>query len=307
MLFTQLKYALSAAEKGSFRKAAESLGVEQSAVSRRVRELEDELGVSLFVRSPTGIEPTLAGRDFIERVRVILEQLDDAFRNAGAAGRGDHGLVKIGCYSSLASGFLYELLQEYSELNPGVQLDVSDGDISDLIARVQRSELDMAFIANVPTVTKCEASRLWSEQVVLGVHASNPLANLEEITWDQARNEHYLVRSGGPGPQVHKWLTERFAEWNVPLSIEVCDVIGYTLMNYVAIGKGVTITTESTTALQFPGVVFRKIGGLVVDFYGFWLPGNDNPAFRRFLSLAKKISRRREISKERQTPMSVGI
>ena len=89
-------HALSVAEHLSFSRAAQNLGVQQSAVSRRVRALEDKLGVSLFERDSTGVRITEAGRRFLDRTRPALAEIDHAMKAAASAGRGAEGVIRIG-------------------------------------------------------------------------------------------------------------------------------------------------------------------------------------------------------------------
>ena len=112
--------ALVVAKYLSFRGAASALGIRQSAVSRRVRALEDELGVSLFERHRTGVRVTDAGARFLQQAREALAQLDHASKIAGVAGRGVTGQLRIGILSSMGAGFLRELIQAYSERHPDV-------------------------------------------------------------------------------------------------------------------------------------------------------------------------------------------
>jgi hypothetical protein len=63
-------------------------------------------------------------------------------------------------------------------------------------------------------------------------------------------------------------------------------------MNLVAMGQGLTLTSEATTAAHFPGVVYRPLGEEILPFCAIWSPQNDNPALRRLLSLARTMSRR---------------
>jgi len=81
-----LRHALAVAEQTSFRRAGSALGVDASAVSRRVRALEDELGVSLFERHAGGARATMAGRRFLDRTRSALAGLDYAVKTASCAG-----------------------------------------------------------------------------------------------------------------------------------------------------------------------------------------------------------------------------
>jgi DNA-binding transcriptional LysR family regulator len=98
-----ITHALLVAECLSFRRAARMLGVRQSAVSRRVRVLEDQLGVSLFERYHAGVRVTAAGARFLDQARDAL--LHNAVKTASAAGRGAIGRLNIGILSSMGRAF----------------------------------------------------------------------------------------------------------------------------------------------------------------------------------------------------------
>src|ERR1700730_4268359 len=100
--FISISDAILVAERSSIRGAARTLGVPQSVVSRRLRALEQDLGVSLFVRHQAGVRLTAAGRRFLETARDLVSQLENSARNARAATRGIIGRVKVGILSSIA-------------------------------------------------------------------------------------------------------------------------------------------------------------------------------------------------------------
>lgn len=133
-----LRYVVAAAEQGSFRRAAQALGVQESAISRRIRDLEDEIGAALFIRHHGGVELTFAGRIFLGRAQKAISHIGHAERDVGAAGRGEQGIVRIGIFSSLASGFLAELFQAYDAGHVGVRLDFIEGGPSDHVPAAPR-------------------------------------------------------------------------------------------------------------------------------------------------------------------------
>jgi DNA-binding transcriptional LysR family regulator len=113
-----LKYFVDVAEAGGFRKAGSLHGVMQSVLSRKIRELEDQLGVSLFERHRDGVRLTNAGRRFLEEVRSVFARLDRATSALGAAGAADEGRLCMGVASSMSGGFLYELTRTWRRLSP---------------------------------------------------------------------------------------------------------------------------------------------------------------------------------------------
>lgn len=113
-----LRYAEVAERCGSFRKAADLLSLKQSNLSRRVRRLEDHLGIALFERTSGGVRATAAGRDFFSGVRRVLNELQIVVDGAKAVGRGDAGYLTIGFYTSLSAGNLRASLVEFGRRFP---------------------------------------------------------------------------------------------------------------------------------------------------------------------------------------------
>jgi DNA-binding transcriptional LysR family regulator len=104
---------LQTVEHGSFRKAASGLGIQESTISRRIRDMEDQLGASLFIRHNGGVRLTVAGQRYVVHARKVLRQIGQGEKAVAAIGRAEEGRIRVGIFSSLASGFLFELLQAF--------------------------------------------------------------------------------------------------------------------------------------------------------------------------------------------------
>lgn len=286
-----LCYFVAAAEHGSFRKAANVLGICQSAVSRRIRDLEDEVGVSLFHRCTNGVSLTYAGQIFFLRAKQGLRTIHEGRRYIGTVGRGEEGVVRIGIFSSLASGFLSDLLRSYGKDHRGVRTELVDGNPMEHIAGIQQLRLDVAFITGTSVWPECETAHLWSERVFAVLPDEHRLTRKDLLNWHDLAGETFIVSDAAPGPEIHEYLIQRLAQLDHHPDVQPQYVGRDNLLPLVAIGRGLTLTSEATTAAQFPGVTYRPIAGEVVPFSAIWSARNDNPAFRRLLSLAKAISR----------------
>jgi DNA-binding transcriptional LysR family regulator len=290
--------ALLVAEHLSFRQAARVLGARQSAVSRRIRSLEDTLGVSLFERYHGGVRITAAGARFFDRARSALAQLDYAVKTAGAAGRGENGHLRIGIFSSIAAGFLRDLIRGFREQHPDVALQISELASREHVALIRKGRLDVAFVMGAPVVPNCETAQLWTEQLFVVLPHGHVLCARKQVEWPALRDEHFILRRSDPGPAIEDYVVKRLADLGHRPSMHRYDVGRETSMHLVALGLGVSLTTEATIANFFPEVEFRPITGAtdVIAFSAVWSLKNDNPVFRRFLSharvLAKKWSNR---------------
>jgi DNA-binding transcriptional LysR family regulator len=285
--------ALVVAKHLSFRAAAHALGIRPSAVSRRVRALEDKLGVSLFERHSTGVRVTNAGARFFQEAREGFVHLEQASKIAAAAGRGATGQLKIGILSSMGAGFLRELVQAYSERHPDVSIQIVEGASAEHIALVRKRRLDVAFVADASEATDCDVAQLWNERLFVVLPQGHALCGRKEVEWKALRNEHFIIRQSNCSRALCERVIKHLSDGTLTPRIQKADVGRETVMHLVAMGRGVSLTSEATIASSFPEVVFRPISGgdATLQFSAIWLPGNDNPASRRFLSLARVLAK----------------
>lgn len=286
----QLRYFVAAAEHGSFRKAGAALGRSQSAISRSVAELEDQIGASLFHRHTWGVSQTFAGQRFLTTARKTIRIVGEGARDVTSVGRGESGCVRIGIYSSIASGFLTELLRRYGERHRNVQIDMIDWAANEHVAAIRNLRLDVAFLAGNREWSECERTQLWSERVFVVLPDYHPLTSHDVLAWRDLTGETFIVSAVAPGDEVHAHLMRALADLGGRPDIEVQAVGLDNLLPLVALGRGLTLVGEAMTVAQFPGVIYRPILGEVLPFSAVWSASNDNPAFRRLLSLAKAMA-----------------
>jgi len=289
-----LRYVVTAAEQGSFRKASAKLGVRESTISRQIRELEDGLGSSLFVRGRSGVLLTQAGESFAERARCALMQIDFAIRDVGVFGRGSRGIIRIGLFSSLATGFVANLIERFIADHREVQLEFLEGDHLELIPAIRRRHLDIAFLLEPSEVENFSSLRLWTEQIYVVLPQTDKLASKLEISWDDIRRRRFIVTEATPGREIEAFLFRNLSALGLRPDIQRDRVSRQTLMQLVAFGRGITLASESIVEAQFAGVVYRRLAGFSLPFCGIWSDGNDNPALRRLLSMASILSHAQE-------------
>jgi DNA-binding transcriptional LysR family regulator len=257
-----------------------------------VRQLEEELGVSLFERHRAQVRVTNAGAAFLKQAGEALNQLEHAVRTANAAGTGSIGRLSVGFLTSMATGFLRDLIQTYRSRHPKVAIQMRERASADSIDAVLKRRLDVALILGTGQTSGCESLRLWSERLFVVLPENHVLSAREELGWADLRNEQWIVRQS-VNPQLLERITTRLTD--ARHSVQKLDVGREALMNLVSIGFGISLTSEAAVATPFPKVVFRPIAGddELLHFNAVWLPHNDNPALRRFLALARQLASKR--------------
>jgi len=247
---------LAVAEYLSFYRAAQALGTSQSSVSARVKTLEEDLGILLFERHARGVRLTEAGRRFIELVAAGVDQLDHAVKTAGMAASGECGRLRIGVHALIPRSFLAELIGQYREDHPGIEVEIAEGTARDAVMQLRADRLDIVFVAGAPELPDYHSRRIWTEPLVAVLPERHPLAGQPAVTWADLAGETFLVRHGGTGPQVHDHIVLRLAgRWPAP-SILRFDVGRSTLLSMVGKGFGITIVGAATALLPTSGGVF---------------------------------------------------
>lgn len=288
-----LRQAVVVAEVLNFRHAANVLGVTQSSVSARIKALEDALGILLFERRHRGVRLTEAGRQFVAEVSAGIEQLDHAVRTAGAISHGVEGSIRIGLHSPIAGGFLANLRHRFRTGYPMIEQVIIEGRSSETIALVRDGKLDVAFVVGAVQAPDCHTRQLWSEPMVIALQADHRLADRQSLIWLDLAEETFLIRHGGTGPQVFDHVVRRLSERDQSPHIRRCDVGRDTLMGMVAAGDGITLTTEATMHIPFPGIAFCSIADETepARFSAVWSPHNRSPALKNLLNMATEMGR----------------
>ena len=143
---------------------------------------------------------------------LAVGRIEYALKDAGAAGRGEVGTVRIGIFTSLASGFLADLLEAYQAKNPLVHLDFVEGSPAEHVSAVQHHRTDIAFLTGEPLAYGCETTRLWTERVFVVLPQDHSLVKKEEISWDDLPDGHFIVSEAEPGPEIHDYLVKHLAD-----------------------------------------------------------------------------------------------
>ncbi|KGJ03440.1 LysR family transcriptional regulator [Paracoccus halophilus] len=284
---------LAVAEHLSFYRAANALGVSQSSVSARIKALEEDLGILLFERNTRGVRLTEAGRLFVERVSAGVDHLDHAVKSAGMTALGERGRLRIGVHGLIPHSFLAKLIGRFRDAYPGVEIDIAESTAREAIAQLRADQLDIAFVVGTPNPPDCHSRRIWTEPLVVAMSDRNPLAARERITWAELADETFLVRPGGPGPQVHDHILIRLSgRWQTPSILRV-SVERASLLSMVGQGFGVTLLGAASSLSPVAGVGFLPIGDEPepVMFSAVWSPFNRSTALRNLLNLADEMRR----------------
>ncbi len=146
---TLLSYQIfqTVVEQGSFQKAAEMLNLTPSAVSHAVSAMEKELGFSLFVRSKKGVVLTNYGECLLPNINAVLNSEESLKQVIGEINGLQQGTVKVGCFSSVCTNWMPEIIHSFSAEYPAINIEVYQGTYSDVSYWIKNGIVDFGFLS----------------------------------------------------------------------------------------------------------------------------------------------------------------
>ena len=193
--FLGLQAFLSIAERGSFQKAAAHLNLSQTAVSHRMRKLEDELGIKLFARTTREVTLTRAGIDFLPKAQKAIAGLEQSFDELKQQGAKRRERLDIACLPVFAVHHLPPILSRFNKTHPDVDVRIFETPSAAIAALVESGEVEFGLSVIQTNRWDLDVEAIADVPLVLACPASHPLARKRAVTWKELRDTP-LIRVG---------------------------------------------------------------------------------------------------------------
>ena len=248
MELRHLRYFVRVAEAENVSRAALKLHISQPAVSRQIRDLEDEIGLPLLKRVGKSVRFTEAGRLFLNEARAILERTDEALRNVRAFDERQHMDLHVG-YSSWAIDRLFHLiLNAYSCAMPNVHVRLHDRRVEDNVDALLAGNWSSPSSSSRQNPARSAAfvsSELSREHIRLAVSPTHPFARRRAVSVEDAARQPFIVLVPEEFPDYHCFVDMAFASTkNKPTIVEEHDSVA-SLISAVEGGRGVGFAGDS--------------------------------------------------------------
>ena len=176
---------IAVAEHAGFQRAAEELHISQTAVTRRLQNLESHLGVKLIERTTRSVALTAIGSDFLPQAKRLVGELSNALTEIAESGKARRGDVSIACVPTAGIQFLPRIIQEYSASFPDNRITILDHSSSAVADAVVRREAELGINLAQTHHPDLISTRLLTDQFALICRDDHPLANKKSVAWKQ--------------------------------------------------------------------------------------------------------------------------
>ncbi|WP_110649032.1 LysR substrate-binding domain-containing protein [Salinicola peritrichatus] len=191
----KLRYFQAVAESGTVTQAAVDLNVSQSSITTGVREIEEQLGVSLFQRTSQGMLLTQQGSRFLNQVQHVFQAVDEAFDGLQDSSASVTGSLDLATSYTVAGYFLPPLLARFQRRYPGVRLRVNEAPRPEILDGLRNGRFDLGIVltSNVDQTSQVERQPLLHSKRRLWVNSHHPLLEREEIRLRDLVDEPYIM------------------------------------------------------------------------------------------------------------------
>ncbi|EOX6785731.1 LysR family transcriptional regulator [Pseudomonas aeruginosa] len=300
MELRHLRYFWAVGQELHFGRAAEKLHIEQSPLSRAIKELEDDLGAQLLERSSRGTRLTWAGQVLMEDIGRIFTAIEQARANVRAAASGYRGTLRIALSDGIIAQRIAALLACCREEEPEVDLRLFEVPFSVQCKGLRDDLYDVGFARSNEVGDGIAATAIWSDKLVIMVPARHPLLSHPQVPLDEALKFPLVLchpeACVGTHRQMERLLHSATVQPVVAEHVATPDLM-YAL---VAAGYGVGFTSESNASIcRNSDIVVRPLAGSPLSISTYLLQPDTEP----FAQLSRFVERAIRMAPEDQTAL----
>lgn len=295
MELRHLRYFVVAAEEENFHRAADRLHVAQSALSRQIKDLEDELGVQLFERQQRRVRLSEAGRVYLEEVRRILADIQRANAQTRRIATGLLGSLRISLHNAVVRyPVVTNILHAFRAAHPAIEVSMTQMYSPTQLEALEQRQIDAGFVLHSRLEPDADLQRIeiGTDHYVLAVPRQHRLAHSRKVLLSDLKNESLLWVQRDINPTVYDRLMRECLAGGLSPRIIQHVMSQEAVPNLVAMGMGLGFVLSYSRP---PGdeVVFRDVEGFSVVLYldFLWRRDNSSPSLAFLVGMVSGMTR----------------
>jgi DNA-binding transcriptional LysR family regulator len=292
MEIRHLRCFLAVAEELHFARAAERLHIEQSPLSRAIKELEEDLGVQLFVRTTRSTRLTRAGKLFLEHVPRVFTALQQARDGVKAAANGFHGQLRVALSDGITPSRFSTFLALCRQEEPEIEIRLFEVPLAQQIKGLNDDLFDVGFAQSDEAGDGIIAEPVWDDPLMVAVPARHPLLTFKHLPLEEVLRYPLVLcdpqACEGHARQIDRALRRADQEPLIAERVASIDL----MMALVSAGFALGLVGASQIAAsREPGVVARPLAGRTQMLTTYLLRLNNEPseALARFIERVNVI------------------
>jgi len=257
-----LRTLIAVADAGTITDAADQMHVSQSALSRRLQQLEADLGAQLLVRTRHGVELTDLGRQSLDEGRGIVARYDRVRQSIAEQQRLERGTVRIGGGATATSFVLPGAIAAFQSGHPGIRFYVKEAGSREVAASVSAGDLELGILTLPLADRGLDMETLFTDEIVPVVRADHPLATTTDLAVDDLEGLPVVAFEAGTAIRQRIDGALVAADVHVDVVMELRSIP--TMLRMVAVTENLAFVSRVSVATE-PGLVTLDVTGLSID------------------------------------------
>lgn len=250
--FVTLRLFVAVADERSLTRAAEREHLALAAVSKRISDLESQLGVNLLYRQPKGVELSPAGHALLHHARNLLDGLQQMDADLSEFSQGVKGHVRIHANTSAVIEFLPEDLSDFARLHPEVKIDLEERVSSDTLRALREGLTDIGIFAGHMPADDLEVFSYREDRLVLVTPRDHPLANHSDIALRDAAGFDFIGLQ--QDASLHALLQQSAQQVGMPLRLRIQVRSFEAICRMIHTGMGIGVLPEQVVRNYLPAL-----------------------------------------------------
>ncbi|WP_326983603.1 LysR family transcriptional regulator [Chryseobacterium sp. MYb264] len=280
----QLKYFLALAKELHFWNTAAKMNITQSALSRQIQALENELDVQLFYRDKRNVKLTPAGKFLQEQWALEINQLESVHQMAKQIHLGAYGKIRMAHPDSISSSILPDFLEKVLDHYPHLELELIQLPYENQDEYLLNYKIDFAFTRDINHSLSINSRLISSEKLTLVVPWDHPLSSPEDISSQSIENERFILTVNDYESSYNRHIREVFSFYNISQKSYIMSEFGSTIISLVKKGLGISILPKSYAKNGNTGVKFIDLP-FETNLFVIWRKNDPNPIVNNLLKL----------------------
>lgn len=255
----QFRYFVAVCEELNFGRAAKRLNISQPPLSRQIRQLEELLGVQLFIRTGSGVFLTSAGEAFLPEVKRALLQAEKAIAVAKSARETEQGTFVIGYTTVFDRSVLPNLAAYFQSQFSGWKLSTKGDHSINLVRDIRKGKIDVAFIGLHTETPDLESVIIHEEPMVVALSANHPLSLKRSVSFSSLNSETMFWFDRQLNPGFYDYCKNFFDDIGFQPAILPEPPDHHILLGLISEGQGFALIPASLKNIKRKGVVFREV------------------------------------------------
>ncbi len=258
---THLRYFIAVAEELHFVRAAERVNIAQPALTRQIKQLEENLNCQLFERTTRSTRLTTAGQQFLIEARAIVTQADESIEGMRKLGRGEEGQLTVATAPSLMLGFLPQVIRNFRRRYPRVDFRLKETASSEIVKALRSGTANLGLLRGEDRDPDVRTLLQWNEPMVAILPRNHPFQAASRIALGALKGEPFVMFPRAVGPSLHDEVLKQCKKAGFTPAIAQEARQWSSIISLVSAGMGVSVGPASLAAMLPKAARYPAING----------------------------------------------